>query len=320
MGEFDLIRTYFSRPPERTLMGGGDDCALLRPRAGIDLAISTDMLVEGTHFLHGTDPWKLGWKCLAVNLSDLAAMAAEPLSFTLSLALPDARAGWLRAFSAGLYTCADRYHCELIGGDTTHGPLAVSIAIIGEVPEGLAVRRSGAKRGDDIWVSGQLGAAALGLRALRGSVHLDETTERSARLALEEPVPRVELGVALRELASAMLDLSDGLAGDLAHIARASEVAAHIDMERIPAFPGLARQSPETRLACVLSGGDDYELCFTAAPAKADAIQAAARRCDVAVTRVGRIDAGEGLCFEDGAGRPYRFPPSFTPHGFDHFG
>lgn len=320
VGEFELIRTYFSRPLQRAVLGGGDDCALLRPRAGFDWAVSTDMLVEGQHFLHGTDPWRLGWKSLAVNLSDLAAMSARPLAFTLALALPEARPTWLAAFAAGLYACADRFDCELIGGDTTRGPLAITITILGEVPPGAAVRRDGAQADDDLWVSGTLGAAALGLRSLKGTVRLDDEQIRAARGALEEPQPRVALGLALREVATAMLDLSDGLAGDLKHIADASHVAAEVNVDALPVFAGLAGLALGVRLACVLSGGDDYELCFTAPRARREAVLAAGRSASTPVTRVGQIATGAGLRFVDGAGAGYRFPPDFKAQGFDHFG
>jgi thiamine-monophosphate kinase len=234
--------------------------------------------------------------------------------------LPEARATWLGAFAAGLYRCADRFDCELIGGDTTRGPLAISITVIGELPQGSAVTRAGARPGDDIWVSGTLGGAALGLRALRDKAYLDGDQLRRARSALDEPEPRIALGLALREVASAMLDISDGLAGDMDHIAAASRVAAHVNVDLLPRFAGLAGQPLETQLSCLLCGGDDYELCFTAARERRAAVAAAARTAQLAVARVGHVAQGEGVHFEDGTGAAYRFPPGFRLQGFDHFG
>ncbi len=319
MGEFELIRAYFSRPVKRARLGAGDDCALLAARAGYDWAVSTDMLVEGRHFLHGTDPWRLGWKCLAVNLSDLAAMGAQPVAFTLALALPEARASWLEAFAAGLYTIADRFECELVGGDTTRGPLTVSITVMGELPSGVAIRRDGARAGDDLWVSGTLGGAALGLMCLRQSVRLSESDAQAARMAQEQPLPRVALGLALRELVHSMIDVSDGLVGDLGHIAASSGVAAHVDVDALPLAPVLREQALKTRLSCALAGGDDYELCFTAARARRAAILAVAHELGTPVTRIGCIEAGEGVHFEDAARYPYSFPAQFKLQGFDHF-
>ena len=228
MNEFELIRRYFQRPPKRALLGVGDDCALLRPDAGLDLAVSTDMLIEGRHFLPGAEPRALGHKALAVNLSDLAAMGATPRWVTLALALPAADAAWLEPFSAGFYALAERYGVDLIGGDTTRGAArAICVTAIGEVPPGMALERSGARAADDIWVSGELGGAALGL------AH-PEIAEAAKRLHL--PQPRVELGERLRRLAHSAIDVSDGLAGDLGHIAERSGVqrASNTNACRVP--------------------------------------------------------------------------------------
>lgn len=233
MGEFDLIARYFTRPTRRAALGVGDDCALLQTAPGMQLAVSSDMLVQGRHFFPDVDPFTLGHKALAVNLSDLAACGAQPLAFTLALALPRADAAWLEAFSRGLFALADAHDCDLMGGDTTQGPLNICITVFGEVPAGQALLRSGARAGDDVYVSGTLGDARLALEALRGTVALpagvaaDLLTQ--ARQRLEQPTPRVALGLALRGVASAAIDVSDGLLGDLQHILQASGVGASID-------------------------------------------------------------------------------------------
>ena len=229
MGEFELIARHFKRPVRRAALGVGDDCALLSPRPGMQLAVSSDMLVEGRHFFPDVDPEALGHKALAVNLSDLAACGAEPLAFTLALALPHADDAWLAAFAKGLFALADAHGCELVGGDTTRGPLNICITVFGEVPTGQALLRSGAKVGDDIYVSGHLGDARLALEALQGHIALPPEALAAARLRLEQPTPRVALGQALRGVASSALDVSDGLLGDLGHILRASGTGACID-------------------------------------------------------------------------------------------
>src|SRR5574337_689716 len=229
MNEFELIERFFTRRARSAALGVGDDCALLTPRPGMQLAISCDMLVQGQHFFADTDPEGLGHKALAVNLSDLAACGARPLAFTLALALPRADDAWLAAFSAGLYALADAHGCELIGGDTTAGPLAICITVFGEVPAGQALLRSGAHAGDDVYVSGTLGDARLALQALTGRLALDGAALATARARLEQPTPRVALGLALRGVASAAIDVSDGLVGDLGHILAASGVGACVD-------------------------------------------------------------------------------------------
>jgi len=222
MGEFDLIARYFKRPARRAALGVGDDCALLQPRPGTQLAISSDMLVVGRHFFAAVDPRTLGHKALAVNLSDLAACGAQPLAFTLALSLPGVDEAWLASFSDGLFALADAHGCELIGGDTTAGPLNICITVFGEVPvvngQSQALLRSGAKPGDDLYVSGTLGDARLALDALLGKISVAPEVLAQARLRLEQPSPRVALGLALRGIASAALDVSDGLIGDLGHI------------------------------------------------------------------------------------------------------
>jgi thiamine-monophosphate kinase len=287
----------------------GDDCALLRPDAGLDLAVTTDMLVEGRHFRPDAEPRLLGHKALAVNLSDLAAMGATPRWATLALALPAAQPAWLEPFAAGFHALAERYGVELIGGDTTRGErLTICITAIGEVPPGMALERGAARAGDDVWVSGELGGAALAL----SHPQIAEAAQR-----LHAPEPRVELGERLRRLAHAAIDLSDGLAGDLAHILERSRLSARIEYARIPrasAFQAL--KDPELEKNCVLSGGDDYELLFTAPQPHRAEIDALAAELELALTRIGTVGAGEPrLTVVDASGRPLEHRG-----GFDHFG
>jgi thiamine-monophosphate kinase len=316
MGEFELIERFFNRPAQRNPLGVGDDCALLAPAPGMQLAVSSDMLVEGRHFLAGTDPRRLGHKCLAVNLSDLAACGARPLAFTLALALPAADAGWLEPFSQGLLALADAHGCELVGGDTTRGPLTVCITVFGEVPAGQALLRSGARADDDLYVSGSLGDARLALEAARGTLTVPAPVLAAARERLDAPTPRVALGLGLRGIATSAIDISDGLLGDLGHVLRQSGVAATVDAD---AAAGLLEAGstlePGLRRAYALAGGDDYELAFTAPAAAREAVQAAASRAGTRVTRIGRIDAGSGLRLVDAQGRPV--PGDFP--SFDHF-
>ena len=327
MGEFDLIARYFTRPTPRAALGVGDDCALLLPAPGTQLAISSDMLVQGRHFFADVDPCALGHKALAVNLSDLAACGARPLAFTLALALPNADEAWLAPFSRGLLALADAHGCELIGGDTTQGPLNICITVFGEVPvvhgNSQALLRSGARAGDDVYVSGTLGDARLALDALRGTLVLPAAMLARARQRLEQPTPRVALGQALRGVASAAIDVSDGLLGDLRHILKAASVGASIDTSiAINLIAACARPdwatgiiSSEKQLECVLAGGDDYELAFTAPASARAAVQTAAHQADTPVTRIGRIDVEAGLRLVDAQGKV--LPRSFP--SFDHF-
>lgn len=319
MGEFDLIARYFARPVRRNPLGVGDDCALLQPAPGMQLAVSTDMLVEGRHFLSTVDPQRLGHKALAVNLSDLAACGAQPLAFTLSLALPQVDERWLAGVAQGLFALADAHGCELVGGDTTRGPLCINITVFGEVPAGQALLRSGARTGDDVWVSGTLGDARLALEALRGTVSLPQQVFEASRLRLEQPQPRVALGVALRGIATAGIDVSDGLAGDLGHVLRQSNAGATIEL---PAAMGLLQAArdglslpAERTEELVLAGGDDYELAFTAPTQRRAQVEAAAAATGTAVTRIGRIDAEAGLKLVDASGRAV----TRRIAGFDHF-
>jgi len=301
-GEFDLIRRHFTRPVRRAALGVGDDCALLVPAPGMQLAVSTDLLVEGRHFLSTVPARRLGHKALAVNLSDLAACGARPLAFTLALSLPRPDEAWLAEFAAGLLELAHTHDIELVGGDTTAGPLTLCITVLGEVPAGQALLRSGARPGDELWVSGTLGDARLGLEVLRGTLALDAAGFEHARQALELPQPRVALGQALRGVATAAIDLSDGLVGDLGHVLTRSGVGAEIDVDRLPCSATLAGLDATMRRHCQLSGGDDYELLFTApADASADVRQAAAH-ADTPVHRIGRITTGRDLVVRDASG------------------
>lgn len=305
MGEFDLIERFFKRPALNADLGVGDDCALLTPRPGHQLALSTDMLVEGRHFLSSVDPVRLGHKCLAVNLSDLAACGAEPRAFLLSLSLPRADEAWLQGFAQGLLALADAHGCDLVGGDTTQGPLNISITVIGDVPHGQALLRSGARPGDDIYVSGTVGEARLALEAFRGQLSLPEEVFNTCRLRMEQPTPRVSLGMALRGVASAAADISDGLLGDLGHILKHSGVGAQLQAPHCEALLA-CRQGLDLPVSwlrtCVFSGGDDYELVFTAPASHREAVLLSARAAATPVTRIGTITSASGLQIHDAYG------------------
>ena len=319
LGEFDLIQKYFTRPSPHAVLGVGDDCALLQPRAGMLWAISSDMLVEGRHFLSTVRPDRLGHKALAVNLSDLAACGATPVAFTLALAMPRVDEVFLAGLAQGLFDLADAHGIELVGGDTTAGPLNICITVFGEVPPGQALRRDGARPGDALWVShplgGGLGDARLALEVFRGQVVLDGADFEAVRRVMEQPQPRLALGGGLRGLASAAIDLSDGLAGDLGQVLRRSGVGATVLADQLPISPVLARQPRALQLECALGGGDDYELLFTAAAAADAPVRAAAAAAGVGVRCIGRIEATPGLRVVDGQGRPL----ILALRGFDHF-
>ncbi|WP_332879083.1 thiamine-phosphate kinase [Massilia sp. S19_KUP03_FR1] len=320
LSEFDLIKQYFQRPRPghaSTVLGIGDDCALLQPTPGRQMAISSDMLVEGRHFFAGADARMLGHKSLAVNLSDLAAMGARPTAFTLALALPEAKRDWLAGFSAGLFAIADAFGCELIGGDTTKGPLTICITVFGELSPGQALRRAAAQVGDEVWISGTLGDARLALGAYWHEQTLTPEQLALAAPRMHMPTPRVALGRLLAEggLAHAALDISDGLIGDLGHILAASNVGATLDADALPAGPVLATQDQALRRRFTVAGGDDYELCFTAPPHQRQAILQAGLACATPVTRVGTIDALPGLRWVDSAGRAL----DLGLRGWDHF-
>jgi thiamine-monophosphate kinase len=315
LGEFELIERFFTRPARRAALGVGDDCALIQPTPGMTLAVSCDMLIEGRHFVSTVAPERLGHKALAVNLSDLAACGAKPLAFTLSLALPSVDEPFLEGFARGLFALAEREGCELIGGDTTRGPLAICITVLGELPPGSALLRSGARPGDDLYVSATLGDARLALEVFRGKVALDEAAFRSVRQAMETPMARIGLGLALRGLATSAIDVSDGLVGDLGHILSRSGVGAVVEIDAVPRSAVLAAQPLAVQHECLLTGGDDYELLFTALPERRDAVAAAAANAAVVVTRIGHIESGQALRIVDRQGK------AVTSRGrpFDHF-
>jgi len=330
--EFDIIRRHFNRPELAFAVPGvplaiGDDCALLQPGPGCELAVSMDMLVEGVHFLPDCDPFQLGQRTLLVNLSDLAAMGARPLCFTLAVSLPHSDAQWLARFSAGLARVAAAHRCPLVGGDVTAsaptlagrvGPLCLCVQVHGEVPAGAALRRSGARVGDVICVTGTLGDAAAGLRVLRDGAWPELATPWREALvqAFHVPQSRVLAGLALRDLASAAIDLSDGLASDLGHILQASGVGARVDVDELPLSEALcAAVAPEQRPALALGGGDDYELCFTVPPQDLPQVQERLAALGTPVRRIGEIVPGSGLQW-----RRSGQPMALKVRGYNHFG
>ena len=319
--EFDLIAKYFTRATPDAALGVGDDCALLVPSPGMQLAVSSDMLLEGRHFLPQDSPAGIGHKSLAVNLSDLAAMGATPRWATLSIALPEVNDAWLTAFARGFFRMADLHGIELVGGDTTRGALTISITVIGEVPPGQALRRDGAQAGDDIWVSGVLGSAAMALAYRQGRLFMEQIDAARVLPALYLPMPRVELGIALRGIAHSAIDISDGLLGDLGHILARSQVGAksigaRLEFASLPTLPVVQGYLHEAVARdCVLAGGDDYELCFTAPPAKRDRVLDAANDAGISVTRIGQITAEAGLTVIGADGHPLIIEHT----GYDHF-
>jgi thiamine-monophosphate kinase len=315
LGEFELIERFFTRPARRAVLGVGDDCAVLAPTPGMQLCVSTDMLVEGRHFLSTVAPQRLGHKALAVNLSDLAACGAEPLACTLALALPRADEVFLQGFAEGLWTLAERHGIDLVGGDTTAGPLNICITVIGQVPAGQALLRSGARADDELWVSGTLGDARAALEVFRGTLEVPGDAFTTLRRAMELPEPRVALGQRLRGLASSAIDVSDGLLGDLGHVLRRSAVGARLDVDALPRSAQLAALPPAVQRKCLLHGGDDYELLFTAAAARHEAVLDAAREAGVPVRCIGRIEPGDELVVTDGRGQAL----AVEHGGFDHF-
>ena len=327
MSEFELIRRYFEEaarpgpaagPPTGGVhLGIGDDCALLGPAGGMQVAVSTDMLVEGRHFAGGADPLLLGHKSLAVNLSDLAAMGATPRWATLALALPSADEAWLERFAAGFFALARRFDVALIGGDTTRGPRNITVTIMGEVPAGLALYRAGARPGDEIWVSGELGGAALALEERAGRIALNDEDRAAMSARLDAPEPRVALGERLRGLATSAIDVSDGFAGDLVHILERSSVGALVHYAQLPRPAAFARLGDAgVERGCVLSGGDDYELVFAAPQARRAEIDALGAELGIRLTQVGFIQPGDAkLVLLDTGGKAMQ-----VPGGFDHFG
>jgi thiamine-monophosphate kinase len=325
MGEFELIRKFFLRPARSVVLGNGDDCALIDARSGMVLAVSTDMLVAGRHFFEDANPHAVGWKSLAVNLSDLAAMAARPRAFTLALALPEANQAWIEQFAAGLFECAEAFCCELVGGDTTRGPLTISITVFGDVVAELAPKRAGGQIGDQIWVSGELGSAAyaLALEQRRRQHALPEATvsdmPADLKRRLDYPQPRLELGQALGSLAHAMIDVSDGLLGDLGHILVASGCGAVVEESRLPRHRLLNHLGGAERRQYLLGGGDDYELCFTCAPDQQARIEAIGSRLSIPVTCIGELTKRAGIELIGENGERMVGDEAVLVTGFDHF-
>ena len=318
--EFDIIKKYFTRANVNADLGVGDDAALVSVAAGMQLAISSDMLVAGTHFFADAAPYDIGWKALAVNVSDMAAMGAQSKWATLAIALPEINEAWLAEFSRGFFACASAFNVDLIGGDTTRGPLNISVTILGEVPIGKALRRDGAKIGDDIWVSGTLGDAALALAILQKHYAIDkkwlgDELQKWAP-SLHRPQPRAALGLALSGIATSCIDVSDGLLADLGHILTASNLGAEIHLEQIPvSLYNLNHLNDVTIQRCVLAGGDDYELCFTAPPCKRETINALGKQLNLQITCIAstRIDIGLQAVYKN-------TEIKFLKQGFDHFG
>lgn len=315
--EFNLIQQYFTRNSTQAILGVGDDAAILPVTQGMQLVTAVDTMVVNRHFLSDADAYGVGWKSLAVNLSDLAAMGATPRWALLALTLPEINDGWLRGFSEGFYACASNFGVELVGGDTTKGALTISVTVMGEIAPQQALRRDAAKIGDDIWVSGWLGEAALGLRAIQKEITLPAEALKICRAALDRPIPRVELGLRLRNLAHAAIDISDGLLADLGHILERSVVGAEILIDHVPAHPVLQHflLGDPLGMQCLLTGGDDYELCFTALPENAGQIQMIGELLDLKLSRIGKITASGELLLLDAQNQVI----NFQHLGYDHF-
>lgn len=318
MNEAEIIRriaTRGSRERADVVLGIGDDAAILRVPEGHELVVSTDRVVEGVHFLPHMDPYSIGYKALAVNLSDLAAMGAEPAWFTLNLALPKADEIWLNTFCNGLFTVADAFGVALVGGDTDRAPLAVGIQIMGFVPRGKGIRRKGANAGDVIYVTGTLGDAMLGLEISRGVLKTTNAARDQLLARFERPTPRIAVGLGLRGIATACIDVSDGLAADLGRILEASGVGATVMIENVPFSDYFRRCAPPHALARSLTHGEDYELVFTAPESRHQEIEKLAARSGCALTPIGRIESRRGLRVVDEAGHPIKLART----GYDHF-
>jgi thiamine-monophosphate kinase len=332
LSEFELIRAFFKSKADAmdssgaptVVLGIGDDCALFSALTDEELAITSDMLVEDRHFFSDANPEWLGYKALAVNLSDLAAMGAKPQAFTLAIAMPHADTTWLQAFSAGLFRAATEFSCPLIGGDTCQGPLNICITAFGSAPKGSAIRRSGAKPGDQIWVSGTLGDARLTLAALRHEIELFPAQLHMIESRLHQPSPRIHLGIGLRNLASAALDISDGLLGDLQHLLDASQVDGTVFLKDLPKSATLLQQSQLIQDQYAACGGDDYEICFTASAENKLPIEALSKKLGLELTCIGEIQARASnqstitLIDRDGQKMPSESVSTFM-QSFDHF-
>ncbi len=314
--EFELIARYFNRPARNAVLGVGDDCALVDVANGMDLACSVDTMVAGTHFFPDVDPENLGHKALAVNLSDMAAMGAMPYWALLALTLPAVNHEWLEKFAKGFFDLASEFDVSLIGGDTTRGHLSMTVTIMGEVPAGAALKRSGARAGNDIWVSGTVGDAALAVAHRHGRLVLEADDYHEAVMRLYEPTPRVKLGQALRGLATSAIDISDGLLADLGHICKLSKVAATVELESIPVSSiGAKHLGSKEGLSAIVAGGDDYELCFTAPTNARESIEELTDVLGVNLTRIGQVGSGSGVKLLDESGRAV----APDARGFDHF-
>lgn len=320
MNEFSLIHKYFTRSMRHTDLGIGDDAALITVADGMQLVVSTDMSVAGTHFFHDANPYDIGWKSLAVNISDIAAMGAQAKWATLAIALPAIDESWLAKFSSGFFACAEAFDIDLIGGDTTKGPLNISITIMGEVPKSEAIKRNGSQTDDDIWVSGTLGSAALALSHLQGKIKLENDVLQANIHQLCRPMPRATLGLSLNGIATSCIDISDGLMADLGHLLKASNLGAKVDIERLPISPYHVKNLHQPLIQhCVLAGGDDYELCFTAPLNKRDEIHLLGQHQNILLTRIASTykpadptDSGVQPMFK-------HTPLSLSKQGFDHF-
>lgn len=316
--EFSLIQQYFNRSPRHVsaILGVGDDAAIWRPGSGVDLAVAADMLLVDRHFFADDDAFDIGFKALAVNISDMAAMGALPSAATLCLALPQADAAWLDRFASGFWTVAEHFGVDLIGGDTTRGSLAIAIQMWGELPRGTALRRSAACAGDDIWISGQLGGAAAGLQYSLGRLQLEGELALRCLQRLRRPQPRVALGRSLLEFAHAAIDVSDGLLSDLGHILRASQCGALVEYASLPVDADLLGLENKAAVqAAVLTGGDDYELCFTAPASCKGRIKELAERLMLPLTHIGSITPGKDLIMQGENGEQLQFERT----GYNHF-
>ena len=318
MNEFDLIAHYFARQPVTradVALGIGDDAAVLNVPQDQQLVVSTDTLVAGVHFSESTEALFIGHKSLAVNLSDMAAMGATPAWFTLSLSMPQVDTKWLEDFCKGMFALARQYDIALVGGDTTRGPLTIGIQIMGLVPHGQALQRIGARPGDRVYVTGLLGEAALGLRVLQQQLKLPEEFRANVLQQLHRPLARVQVGLDLRGLASACIDISDGLVADLGHVLTASKVGARIELQRLPLSPAYDAAFDQVGWEAALSGGDDYELCFTIPAEHETAFRKASTRFGVSCSYIGDIEAEPGFRILDDKGELYQSVQA----GFDHF-
>lgn len=314
--EFELIDRFFSHRAPDVLLGVGDDAALITPSPGHDLVVTTDTIASGIHFMPDVEPRSLGCKALAVNLSDLAAMGARPRWALLAITVPKADEAWFSAFSEGFYELARRHDVSLIGGDTTRGPLAITVTALGEVASGRALRRDGARVGDELWVSGQIGSAALAMRHIRGDVRLKGKGLETCMARLEAPIPRVELGKELSNVASSAIDVSDGLVADAGHICAASGVAIEITYADVPSISDVAHLKGDRVVRdAMLAGGDDYELLFTIAAGEARQMDSISARLGLALTRIGRVVAGEGVHVLDDSGEVI----AVDIGGYEHF-